>query len=187
MSGTTPLPRPCALENIHSGRIIRAPSLIEFCRKARLWGNSRFHITQVLNGARPSIRGWYPLGFLGRQVKLADIWGNEYRLSLKTLIKRHGMYPSSVTGLLDGRKRVFRNLTAVDRPIDGYLKPRDYRVTGVTVTNGWRTIRAANLTQAARRAGICFTAFHPLAYGLKEEVSGYRLIRFDTAKRKALT
>lgn len=185
MAGTTP--RPCALENIHSGRIIRASSLIGFCRKARLWGNSRFHITQVLNGARPSIRGWYPVGTLRRKIELADIYGNLYRLPLKTLIKRYGMHPSSITGLLDGRKRVFRNLTAMDRPIDGYLKPRGFRVTGVTVTNGRRTIRAKNLTEAARRAGVCFTAFHPLAYGLKEEVSGYRLVRFDTAKRRALT
>lgn len=183
------LRRPCVLQNVISGRIVKAPSITEFCRKARLYKNAKYHITPVLAGQRPSYKGWFLPKTLDRRLNLRDVYGNVYKdISIRQWIKKHGMTAVSAIKLLDGRieRTSLGRLTLASVKETGFLKPRATQIVGVTLRKGRWTVKANSLPQAAARLCYAPTAFYPLLYGTKDQVNGYSLTNVKLKRRQVL-
>lgn len=181
--------RRCVLQHITSGRIIRASSIVAFCRKARLTGNARFHITPILDGQRLSYKDWFLPSTLATKLNLRDVYGNVYKgVTIREWVKKHGLSAHMATKLLRGDKtRAASGRLALASTEDtGFIKPRSTIVTGVTLRKGGHIIKADSLPSAAARLGLYPSSLYPLAYGVTDTVAGYKLTHVKTEQRMVL-
>lgn len=181
--------RPCTLERLDTGRRIRAKSIVEFCRKARMkGGNHRFHITPVLNGTRAHHKGWYLPKTLNTVLDIRDVYGNVRSLTVRDWITKHDLSVSAASRLLSGaRHSVHGGIMLASSPDKAIIKPRADYTTLVTIQKGAHKVSAPTISQAAAKAGLHPHSLYPVAYGLRPDANGYRITAIKTAKRSILS
>lgn len=181
--------RPCALEHLN-GRIIRASSIAEFCRKANLRNPSdKFHVTPVLDGDRPSFKGWHLIGVLSRKLEVKDVYGNLTKVTVRELIGRYKVKMGSVMSLLDGRKKSILNnrVMLASTEIHSPLTPKNYQTTQVKLTDGKRVYSGKTICEAARNAGMTAVAsIYPVAYGFRDSFRGLTVKSVEVEKKRVL-
>lgn len=172
--------RRCHLQHLVTGRVINVGSIATFCRKAKLKGNAKLHITPVLEGKRWSYKGWFKPDTLKQEVALADVYGNQYDpVKVQTLIEDHGLTVHGLKRILRGQFYGTRRLTRADTPVQGLLKPRDWRVAEYVFKKQRPNRRGAPeihrgscLTQLAKDLGLSHPgSLYPLLYGWRSKVS----------------
>lgn len=178
--------RSVRLQHIKTGRVISAPSIAAFCRRARLKGNDRLHITPVLNGERLLHKGWALPRVLNSRLSLKDVFGNEVTRSIRELKTQFGTM--TIRRLLAGFP-VGKVAPAVHDYGD-ILKPKPYtlkeyvfRVPGKRGRP--RLIRAETYKQAGRKLGIDKQSAFNLSHGYSHNVDGITFERAETVRRSA--
>ncbi len=187
---TKKMGRVTVLEHAETGRVVKAPTILAFCEKAGLVGCSGVHITPILNGDRPSYKGWYRPDFLDQAFNLKDVYGNEVNTTVRDYIRKVGRKGAGQANrLLTGRKRTMMDCQVMlaDTPVKQFIQPRSVKITNVELTDGKRVFRGANLSEVARQAGVNSSNLYHLAYGFREQAYGLRVKSITTEKRQALS
>ncbi len=186
--------RPCTLQNVHSGRIIKADSIVEFCKEAGLKFPAQYHVTPVLDGARPSFKGWFLPETLARKVDLKDVYDNEYKdVSVHDWLRRKSHAPalgkSSIFHLITGKKRAIGGgkIMLASTPNDSPIRPKAYKIRSFVITNGKKTIHGTSILNAAKKAGLNPSDVYSLAYGFRDQVNGYEVQKLTTEDKVVLT
>lgn len=183
--------RPVRLQNIDTGQISRAGSIIKFCDKYLGGKNKedRFHVTPVLNGDRPSFKRWFLPETLARKVELRDIYGNVSIISFRDGVKKHGIPPSTLISLLNGRKRAMlsNRVMLAETPVDSKIKPRNYKITRIQIEKGNKTVTGKSVYEVARKAGIKnVNGVYSTGYGFRDNVNGFRVADVTIEQRRVL-
>ncbi len=188
------LTRPCVLENLYSGRVISADSIVAFCREAGLGGNARYHISAVLDDKRHQFHNWYKPEILGTELDLKDVYGNVYpKVSLRDWLKRRNhknrLGTTAIMALVRGTKKFIGGgkLTLASTPIDAIIAPKAYRIKDFAISNGEHTIKGTSIYNVAQQAGLNPPDVYSLAYGFRDEVKGYKVKRLIAEDKVVLT
>jgi hypothetical protein len=180
--------RRCHLQHIETGRVINVRSIAAFCRKARLGGNARYHITPVLDGKRLSYKGWYLPATLRRTLDLRDSYGNVYRgVTLRDWVVKHRKSPGSARRLLSGARETVGGVTLLSNPKATDLTRRAMTVTKVVLARGKHRVEADSVMEAAAKLGTTGASpIYDMVYGIRSHYRGYRLVRVKTRRHAAL-
>jgi len=186
--------RRCVLQNVHSGRIIKADSIVEFCKEAGLKFPAQYHVTPVLDGARPSFKGWFLPETLAQTVDLKDVYGNEYKgVSVHDWLRRKSHAPalgkSSILALVRGQKKFIGTgkIALASTPIDSIIAPKAYRIKDFAITDGEKTFRGKSIYDVARQAKLSAPYVYSLAYGYREDVNGFKVKKLTAEDKVVLT
>ena len=168
--------RPCKLENIYSGRVIASDSLANFCREARLYGNSRYHINPILSGHTLSHKNWYLPEVLHKKLELVDVYGNEYNTTVKELILKYKLSSVFTRRLLEGKsvyglypKEKFNELS------NQVILPKNYSIKKYVFTNGKRDIDGVTMEKLGKKIDRSIGSIYDVVHGYKENIDGFRL------------
>lgn len=183
--------RLCVLENIDTGKIVTTHSISDFCREsglAKLNPNARYHITPILDGDRPSYKGWFLPETLKKVIKLRDLYDNVYEMTVKEWIQKHGTAGSALK-LLTGTKKFISNnrLTLASSPIDRFLQPRTHKITGVTLVKGNRIVRGKSMCEVAEKLGVAPVTVYEAGYGFRDNVEGFKIDGIEQERKKVLS
>lgn len=179
--------RPCVLEHAMTGRVVKAPSIVAFCAKARL-KHSKYHITPILDGERVTHKGWYRPDFLDGKLALKDIYGNAYQMTVREWIRR-GQSGVQAYRLLSGKTRseVGSRIMLASTEVTSPLRPRDCHTVQVKLTDGKRVFTGTSIHGAAQAAGHSQAgALYQVAYGFRDEARGLRVKSVKMAKKRVL-
>lgn len=182
------LARSCTLEHSKTGKVIKADSIVQFCEQAKLDGNARYHITPVLNGDRTTYKGWCLPDFLNQSLNLKDIYGNQYEMTVRDWVRKHGS-PGSAHRLLAGRKKSISNskLMLASTLVDSPLSPRSQHTIEVKLTDGKRTYSGRSIHEAAQAAGLKQPgSLYQCAYGFRDEARGLRVKSIKMERKRVL-
>lgn len=180
--------RAVSLEHIN-GRKLSAPSIVIFCERAKLKGNARYHITPVLDGDRPSYKGWYVPGYLSRAIEVRDVYGNLSTVTVRDLLTKHGLKQTSVSRLLSGERRAVMGdrLMLAETKVDTTLAPRAIQTTKVKLTDGKRVFTGRTIGEAARMAGVQpQQGLYATAYGFRDEYNGLSIKEIEIERKSVL-
>lgn len=181
------LARPCVLENVVTGKVIKAPSIVKFCQLAGIPRGS-YHISPVLDGHRPHHKGWYLPAFLDQVLHLRDLYSNEHQITVRDWIKS-GRSPGSARRLLSGEKRTesHRQIMLASTTNDSQVRPRPNKITQVEVTKNGQTYTGASIKEAGTKAGLkSYHNLYSVAYGFAEEAQGVRIKSIKVEKKRVL-
>ncbi len=177
------LPRKCELVNVRTGKTLKANSITEFCKKARLYGNSKFHLTPILDGNRLVYKNWmrpevYHL--FSQKVNLKDFYGNKYSL---TGFQLRGKLDLTTTYLgaykfLTGKVKSYRGLYLENTPIN-QIKPNK-KIGKVYLRKGNR-IYCTTTSRTDEKHGISYRSVYDLVRGKHAVRKGFE---FDHAEYK---
>ena len=170
--------RRCHLVHLRTGREINVRSITAFCQKARLKGNAHLHISPILDGKRLQYRGWVDPKRVNEKVSLTDVYGNQYKpVKVLDLIKQHGLKAGGLKRILSGKLLGTRRLSLAANPVEGELKPRDWRVTEYVfrerdLKRGGtpRVFRGPVLKDLAAQIGVDSSNLYPLLYGWRKRM-----------------
>lgn len=181
--------RPVTLQHAETGQIVNCPSIVAFCAEhvPNASTSDRYHVTPVLDGDRPSFKGWYLPETLAQVVKLRDIYGNVTSHTVRELLTTHGLPSTTVFHLLSGRKRSVNNLMLAETPVGTDLRPKQTKITEVTLIKGRRVVKGSSLPDAARKAGLATAGLYSAAYGFKESVSGFKVAEVKTERKRIIS
>lgn len=170
--------RRCRLQHLETGRIIDCNSIVKFCRKAKLDETARYHISPILNGTRREYKGWFNPDYLNQKVALTDIYGNQYQPIAVAELMERGLSSPTISRLIRGKPIASRRLAPADKPFNGALQPRGWKVAQyvfqlTTPNRPGRPalVQGSNLTQIAADLGYTHPSnLYPLLYGLRKSI-----------------
>lgn len=163
--------RMMSLTNVETGAVAKANTVRGLIDKMGAEYTHGLHVTvnHVINGRRNMVNGWGLTPLLKTKLSLKDPYGNEYpAITIRDLIKNHGVGMSSALSLMTGKKTFLSNgLTLASTPIDSSLRPRNWRFKEIAVKRGAATVRAKSVPALAAKLGIAPTDLYQMAYGFK--------------------
>lgn len=171
--------RPIVMQHIRTGRIISAPSIAEFCRKARLNRNARFHFDNVLKGHRLSHLGWGLPTTLNEQLHLKDPYGNRISGTVAQLSRK--LSTTALNRLRNGG--VIQGIAPAHLTFGG-IAPLRPLVQGYTIRHGQRTITVDTLKQVGNLMGKSIGPAFKLVHGLST-YPGTEIVDVKTEARNA--
>lgn len=179
--------RPCRLTNIRTGRTISTPSIVAFCRKAKLPKHSQYHITPILDKWRIQHKGWFLPEVLDQYLEFKDVYGNEYRSKVRDLLVKDGMSMTAINRMLAGRPAGY-GLYPMDADINpAVIPPRQFNVDEYQLKSPKRgVVKGATLKTVALKAGIHLMSAWKLSRGYTSAVKGVSLHRVKTSRRAIL-
>lgn len=173
--------RPVTFQHIRTGRIISAPSIVAFVRKAGLKRVARFQFNDVLRGKKLSLHGWGLPRILNTRLRLKDVYGNRYEGTVAEL--RRKLSGCTIRRLLKGQP--VASLALESHDYGRIVPPRAERIVGYSVVRDGRRYDGQTLEEVAGKAGVSVNAVYNLSHGLSHEVNGTTLHHVKTVRRKA--
>ncbi len=99
------------LVNFDTDERIKANSISEFCRLAKLLGSDKYHITPILDGERIHHKNWCLPSLLEIKAIFVDLHYNEYTLvDLLKLRRKYQLTLSSLVKLINGDIDIYKGL-----------------------------------------------------------------------------
>lgn len=184
--------RAVRLQHIDSATPVEYATIVEFCARHLPGKSDPYHVTPVLNGERPSFKGWYLPETLVREVQMRDVYGNLVSFKVRDA-KQYGLTPRTVCSMLRGKRdgaKQGRIALADTVPARGLLPiSKRPKITSVTLVKGKRVVTASSLPKVAIKAGIqtSIASVYAMAYGLRDEVRGFRLKAIKTEPRRVFS
>ena len=172
--------RPVEFIHLKTGKRIKAKSITAFCKKAKLGGNSKFHITHCLMAkSAQTYKGWTTLEFyksLQKTVNLKDSNDNQYRASGFELKNKLGSNYQNINKLITGEKPCLHSLYLQDTEIKG-IKPitrfkKTYYKRGNEIF-----CQDGNQEEFAKKHNITSRSLIDLKYGKVAKVKGFEFYK----------
>lgn len=180
----------CELINIYTNKIIKAKSVTEFCKLAKLNQiNDKIHLYPLLREERLERKGWCLPKYCNTYLELKDIYGNIYKGKIKDLVKKYKVPPTTLWKLLINKKKINRGLYLNESKVN-YLPPKNYKVIKYTILSpnnkeiSGKTITAISkqLNNSASRNSI-----QKMINGHREYCcNGYKLKNINIIKKEIL-
>ncbi len=173
-------PRAVIMQHIRTGRIISAPSIAAFVRRARLGRYAQFQFDPVFKGEKLSLHGWGLPHVLNRHLSFKDVFGNRYEGTVCELRKR--LSSRVIKCLL--RDQPIASLAPADYDYGAVLPVKTHVATEYAVKHKGRVYRGATLKAVGRQAGISHVAVWALTHGQRSVVKGVRFHSVKTRQRR---
>lgn len=159
-------PRVCELEQLSSGWRIKASTITNFCAKANETKDPNF--TKVLDDVCPSYRGWYKPSYLSQSLKLKDVYGNNYNLSVRQALKNKYLGSQTISALLRGEVR--QGLDKQSANLNKFILPNPYSSIKYTIENINGQIRVGEtIRELANKTNLAEITIAKLIHGISSQ------------------
>lgn len=161
------------LVNFNTGEEIQTNSISEFCRRANLNKNDKYHMTPVLDGERLTHKGWVLPSLLNNRTIICDLNGKEYSIrELLRIKKQFSLTVTSLNKLLSGEISIYKGLHLKYGDAK-FVVPKKYEYT---FSNGESTIKVKNVSAAGRMFHRERSNFSHCIRGKIDSAFGYKLV-----------
>lgn len=179
----TPHRRAVCFQHVRTGRIITAPSITAFARKARLGPYGKYQFDNVLKGHRIHVRGWGHPERLNQHVEVKDVWGNRWAGTVNDL--RCIVSATAANRLARGEP--CGNVLPAGVAVKDQIAHRPLRYTGYAVKRGSTVYRGRTLREVASKVGMSITPIWGLVHGRQQRTKcGLTLQKAYAVRRSAL-
>lgn len=171
-------PRYTKLYNLYTKETIEAESMGEFCRKAGLNGNDKYHINPILDGVRLHHKGWVLPDFIETKETICDIYGNEYKFEdVIDVYKRNKLGINSIKKLIDGKIDFYKGLfIKSNKPL--FKKKTKLRFI---FEKDEKRISSSNISALSRKFGVNSPRhFYSAINGERNSCYGYKLKKIES-------
>lgn len=175
--------RAVTFQHLRTGRIITAPSVAAFARRARLGLYGKYQYDNVLKGYRLHVRGWGLPERLNQRVAVKDVWGNRWEGSVEDL----RCHVSATAANRLARGEAIGNLLPADLPVPATMGKRPLYATHYALRKGRRIYRGATLRGVGKQVGLSVCTVWMLVHKrVAQTTCGVRLHAVRWARRNAL-
>jgi hypothetical protein len=178
------LKRKCLLVNKQTEQIISADSISDFCKKAKLLKNDKFHITPILNGDRPSHKHWVLPSVFYKKICLKDIYGNIYKDSIRNFIFKNGLTFQFIWKLINNKKMVSNGLMLKNTNIN-HININSYIINNYKFLSPKNKIVKLKTIRKSLK-DISYHSLWSLSRGKYEKIKGYKFLSADIQKKSIL-
>ncbi len=174
----------CELENPFSRRRIKANSISEWCRKTGVKKDP--NLSKVLSGDIYHFKRWYQPSFLNRELKLKDVYGNNYRLTMRQIVKNGWVHKIGITKLLAGQ--AIKGLHNANSNLNKYILPKSYSSVKYTLENGGQIRVGNSIRELQKKTGLSYMPIANLIHGITAQSnSGWKLKRIERVQKHAIS
>lgn len=172
--------KPVIFQNYRSRQIIKAKSITEFCRKARLKSIDKFHFTAVLNGERLHHKGWH-LPYNAEHI-ICDVYGNQYTVNnLVDFSKRHQLNGNRLKELIELDIPHYNGLYLLGQEPPPH-KPK--KVLRFCFSKKNKQIKKTKVSEIAEQIGTHRRSIYYVLNGERSKIKGWQLNHIEYLDKK---
>lgn len=154
-------PRAVTLQHLRTGRVITAPSVAAFARRARLGPYGQYQYDNVLKGYRLHVRGWGLPERLNQRVAVKDVWGNRWEGTVEDL--RCRLSATAANRLASGKAS--GNVLPAHLPVPSDMGKRPVRAVRYTIVKFGLRYSGETLKATGKQIGLSPTSVWMLVHG----------------------
>jgi len=182
--------RKVKLVNLHTGKLIKESSIINFCNLVGLAENEQCHLTPVLDQLRWSFKDWVlPETYEAMHQKWdwVDFYGNYFNLSIYEILNKFGlkqMFPPKVSQILMLQSNFLYGLHFKEAS-QKFLTIDKRKILRISVHKDGKILSAKTEKELSQMIDVERSGLNKLIHGKLEYIKGWRLKEVKVGNKTA--
>jgi hypothetical protein len=180
----------CTLINLKTGQRIKARSVVDFCRQAKLEDKDAVvHIYPILRGERLQHLGWCLPEYWNKWIELEDCYGHVYQGYIRDLLYGYKLSACTIWNLLRGKKKIISGIALKGTRDKPYVPLKPYKIKKyVFDTPNGSVVQGHSIQAVANqlKGAMTMRSLWDILHGMRESRKGYNLRDVETEERQLL-